>query len=76
MKKLRKIHLNDVGDVNVRSHSHGFNLEFYDFKKRLTIVLHLERWWVRFIAKCLWTVVDFEQTEVNHLSNSLKNEDK
>ncbi|KKM82216.1 hypothetical protein LCGC14_1321820 [marine sediment metagenome] len=72
MKKPRKIHLRDVVDLEAKNFNKEFQLDFYDHKKKLHVVLHLPQWWIKYIAKDLWSVIEDEQEELNKIKDSMR----
>lgn len=52
----------------------GFALEFWcatDGGKRVKVRLHMEFWWVRFIAREMWAVIKRRQEEVEEAKKAL-----
>jgi len=72
MKKSRTIHLKDVSDLWSNNFEKEMQLDFYDNKKNLHIVLHLPRWWIKYIAESLWDVIKDEQQGLDKIKDSMK----
>lgn len=72
MKKARKIHLRDIADLEAKNFDTEFQLDFYDFKKKMHVVLHLPQWWIKYIAENLWNVIKEEQQELDKIKDSMR----
>lgn len=72
MKGKRKIHLNDVVDLESNNYEKEFQLKFFDYKKNLDVVLHLPKWWIKCIAEQLWNVIKDEQQELDKIKDSMR----
>ena len=72
MKKKRKIHLNDICDLESGNFDKEFQLKFFDYKKNLDVVLHLPHWWIKYIAENLWNVIKDEQRELDKIKDSMR----
>ena len=72
MKKKRKMHLNGIVDLNSYNYDKEFQLEFFDYKKNLDVILHLPHWWIKCIAENLWNVIKDEQQELDKIKDSMR----
>ena len=66
---LRPFHCEQAKDGD------GFCLVFYantEGGKRVKVNLHMEFWWVRFLARDLWAVIKRRQSEINEAETALK----
>uniref|UniRef100_A0A6M3KDA2 Uncharacterized protein n=1 Tax=viral metagenome TaxID=1070528 RepID=A0A6M3KDA2_9ZZZZ len=66
------IHLRDVVDLESTNFDKEMQLDFYDHKKKLHVILHLPQWWIKYIAKELWGVIRAEEYELDKLKDSLR----
>ena len=71
MGKIRTIHLSDVGDLETKNFDAEMQLDFYDHKKKLHVVIHLPQWWIKHIAQHLWAVIKDEQQELDKIKDSM-----
>lgn len=72
MKKKRKIHLRDIVNLESKNFNTEFQLEFFDYKKNLDVILHLPQWWIKWIAENLWNVIKDEQRELDKIKDSMR----
>lgn len=78
MSKRRVVNFGLCWDVEVTVNSRGFFLEFYGETTKgneIKVKIPFEFWWVRKIASCLWTVVEYQRKELDRNIEALKDRD-
>lgn len=55
----------------------GFELWFYsnigdDYTRRTITKIHLEQWWLRFLAEMLWKVIGKRQSELDEQKQAME----
>jgi len=72
--KIKRTHLRKFWDAEISKGANGkYELELSNYRGRIThsVVLHLDRYDVGYLAEKLWEIVDKEQKAVNEMSNAL-----
>lgn len=67
---MKTINIKDIYNSEVSFTANGFILEFWNDKYKVR--LHFDFWWVTYIARNLWKIINSRKSALNEMEKNMK----